>query len=72
MAWLCRLVTPPGGTILDCFMGSGSTLIAAERGNFGWVGIDASAAYCAIAQARLATLGIQVPIIEGQSEEEVS
>ena len=40
MRWLVRLVTPPGGVVLDCFMGSGTTGIAcvAERARF--VGIE--------------------------------
>ena len=40
MRYLCRLVTPPGGTVLDPFMGSGSTGKAALREGFGFVGID--------------------------------
>ena len=40
MQYLCRLVTPPSGTILDPFMGSGSTAIAAARENFSFVGIE--------------------------------
>ena len=40
MRYLCRLVTPPGGTVLDPFMGSGSTGKAALREGFSFVGID--------------------------------
>lgn len=34
MTWLCRLVTPPGGTVLDCFAGSGTTGVAANGAGF--------------------------------------
>lgn len=54
MAYLCRLVTPPGGLILDPFMGSGSTGKAALREGFSFVGIDLDADYVAIADARMA------------------
>jgi len=40
MRYLCRLATPPGGTILDPFMGSGSTGKAALQEGFGFVGVD--------------------------------
>lgn len=40
MRYLCRLVTPPGGTVLDPFMGSGSTGKAALKEGFGFVGVD--------------------------------
>jgi site-specific DNA-methyltransferase (adenine-specific) len=40
MEWLCKLVTPPGGTIVDPFMGSGSTGVAAVRNGFGFIGIE--------------------------------
>jgi site-specific DNA-methyltransferase (adenine-specific) len=54
MAYLCRLVTPPGGTVLDCFMGSGSTGIAALREGFHFIGIEVNPAYAEIARRRIA------------------
>lgn len=53
MAYLCRLVTPPGGTVLDPFMGSGSTGKAVMREGFRFVGIDMTPEYVAIAEARI-------------------
>ena len=53
MRWLCRLITPPDGLILDCFAGSGSTGVAAFRENFRFIGIEAEAEYCEIAANRL-------------------
>ena len=53
MRWLCRLVTPPGGTVLDPFMGSGSTGKAAALEGFDFIGIEQSADYLAIAEARI-------------------
>ena len=53
MRYLCRLVTPPGGTILDPFLGSGSTGKAAALEGFSFIGIDLSAEYAAIAKARI-------------------
>lgn len=52
MRYLCRLVTPPGGVVLDCFMGSGSTGVAALAEGLGFVGIEADPDYFAIASAR--------------------
>src|SRR5690606_9485024 len=40
MAWLVRLSTPPNGVVLDPFAGSGSTLVAAKREGFGFIGIE--------------------------------
>jgi hypothetical protein len=54
MRWLCRLVTPPEGTILDPFVGSGTTGIAAVLEDFDFVGIEREAEYIDIARARLA------------------
>jgi site-specific DNA-methyltransferase (adenine-specific) len=54
MAYLCRLVTPPGGTVLDPFMGSGSTGKAAMREGFHFVGIDMTPEYVDIARDRIA------------------
>lgn len=54
MQWLCRLVTPEGGAILDPFMGSGSTGKAALREGFRFAGIEQSEDYMNIARARIA------------------
>jgi site-specific DNA-methyltransferase (adenine-specific) len=53
MRWLCRLVTPKGGTILDPFAGSGSTLIAADAEQFHAIGCELSLDYAAIAERRV-------------------
>jgi DNA methylase len=53
MAYLCRLVTPPGGTVLDPFMGSGSTGKAAMREGFRFIGVDMTSEYIPIATARI-------------------
>jgi DNA modification methylase len=53
MRHLVRLVTPPGGTVLDPFLGSGTTGIACEMEGFDWIGIEREAEYVAIATARL-------------------
>ncbi|HBP5075806.1 TPA: site-specific DNA-methyltransferase [Pseudomonas aeruginosa] len=53
MAYLVRLVTPPGGKVLDPFTGSGSTGKAAVREGFEFVGIEREAPYLAIAEARI-------------------
>ena len=53
MRYLCRLVTPPDGTVLDPFMGSGSTGKAAALEGFSFIGIEREAEYVAIAQARI-------------------
>jgi len=52
MRYLCRLVTPPGGVVLDPFMGSGSTGKAAILEGFQFIGIDMTPEYVAIAEAR--------------------
>ena len=54
MAYLCRLVTPPSGIILDPFMGSGSTGKAAMREGFGFIGIERDEEYFEIASSRIA------------------
>ncbi|WP_065091480.1 DNA-methyltransferase [Rhizobium leucaenae] len=53
MQWLCRLVTPPGGTILDPFMGSGSTGKAALLEGFQFIGCEREDEYMPIAEARI-------------------
>jgi DNA modification methylase len=53
MRYLCRLVTPPGGVVLDPFMGSGSTGKAAILEGFRFVGIEREAEYIDISRARI-------------------
>jgi site-specific DNA-methyltransferase (adenine-specific) len=53
MRYLVRLVTPPGGTVLDPFMGSGTTGKACMLEGFDFVGIDQSYEYVEIAEARI-------------------
>lgn len=53
MCYLCKLITPPGGTILDPFLGSGSTGKAAMYEGFKFVGIELTEEYLPIAKARI-------------------
>lgn len=53
MRWLCRLVTKPGGVILDPFMGSGTTGVAAFREGFDFIGIELDRVFFEIAQKRI-------------------
>lgn len=54
MRWLCRLVTPPNGLVLDPFTGSGSTGCAAALEGFRFVGIEREPEYAEIARRRIA------------------
>ena len=54
MRYLCRIVTPPGGTVLDPFCGSGSTGRGAVLEGFGFVGFEMDEDYATIARARVA------------------
>lgn len=53
MRWLCRLVTPKDGVVLDPFMGSGSTGVACSREGLRFIGIEREPAYFEIAKRRL-------------------
>ncbi len=53
MRWLVRLVTPPGGTVLDPFMGSGTTGMAAKEEGFEFVGVELDGHYYDLAQGRI-------------------
>jgi DNA modification methylase len=76
MRWLCRLVTPPGGVILDPFTGSGSTGCAAVLEGFRFLGIEQEAEYVAIAERRIAhwaaTVASATPDPDPQTELEVA
>ena len=56
MCYLCRLVTPPGGLILDPFAGSGTTCLAAIQEGFHYIGIEKEPEYVAIAHKRIAAI----------------
>lgn len=58
MRWLVRLVTPPGGVVLDPFAGSGSTLVAARAEGFRAIGIEREEEYAAIVSRRLSQLSL--------------
>lgn len=53
MRWLVRLITPPGGVVLDMFAGSGSTGVACSAEGFRFIGIELDPAYAEIARARI-------------------
>src|SRR5699024_726414 len=53
MEWLIRLVTPPNGTILDPFAGSGTTLEAAQKLGFKSIGVEAEGTYLPLIDQRL-------------------
>jgi site-specific DNA-methyltransferase (adenine-specific) len=54
MGYLIKMVTPPGGVVLDPFLGSGSTACAAVANGFDWLGIEQRDEYADIAEARIA------------------
>lgn len=53
MEWMVKLITPPNGTLLDPFMGSGSTGIAAKKNGFNFIGIEKEEEYFEIAEVRI-------------------
>ena len=56
MQYLCKLITPPGGLILDPFGGSGTTGIAAIKEGFHYILIEQQEEYCEIARKRVAAV----------------
>lgn len=53
MIYLIKLITPPNGVVLDPFMGSGSTGVAALKDNFKFIGIEKELGYYNITMKRL-------------------
>jgi DNA modification methylase len=54
MKYMCRLLCPPNGIVLDCFAGSGSTGVACIHENFHYILIEREAEYIDIINARIA------------------
>ena len=54
MRWLIRLLVPHGGIVIDPFLGSGTTAVAAVQEGRRWIGIEKDGGYAAIAEARIA------------------
>lgn len=65
MRWLVRLVTPVRGTVLDPFLGSGTTGMACIAEQRGFIGIEREAEYIQIAKARMASVA---PLFTGYEE----
>ena len=57
--YLCRLITPPDGIVLDPFAGSGSTCIACKMEGFNYIGIEKEAEYVEIAKHRLESINFK-------------
>lgn len=62
--YLVRLVTPKGGCVLDPFMGSGTTGMAAKGQGFNYIGFDMTDEYVKIAEARIDSVEIQTKLVE--------
>ncbi len=60
MSWLIRLVTPPGGIVLDPFTGSGSTGVAAVKGGWDFIGIEKEPEYVVLARRRIGAVTTQL------------
>ena len=70
--WLVRLVTPPGGLVLDPFAGSGTTLVAALLEGFRCAGAESDPEYAGVADARLRAVtgeGAQPLLLGGGAEQ---
>ena len=73
MRWLVRLVTPPRGTILDPFSGSGSTAVAAKAEDFSFIGIELDPESCELARRRIAAAPmaqLRLPLAQSEPVEQ--
>lgn len=68
MRYLCRLVTPKNGIVLDPFMGSGSTGKAAKLEGFNFIGIERESDYIKIAESRIAAVNTDIIQVDNKQE----
>jgi site-specific DNA-methyltransferase (adenine-specific) len=69
MRWLCRLITPPGGLVLDPFAGSGTTGVACALEGFGFLGCELDPAHVAIAERRIAAaMAHRFVVVDGSAQ----
>jgi len=64
MRYLCRMITPKGGIVLDPFMGSGTTAIAAKQEKMNYIGMELEPKYVEIANARIKSAIVQYDIFD--------
>lgn len=69
MQYLIKLVTPPNGTVLDPFMGSGSTGVAAKQLGFGFVGIELNEDYFEISKNRIESSDVSLDLFSKKEGE---
>ena len=65
--WMARLVTEPGQTVLDPFMGSGTTGVACVQTGRKFIGCEIDPTYYAIAERRIAEARMQLPLPMGEA-----
>jgi site-specific DNA-methyltransferase (adenine-specific) len=70
MRHLIRLVTPPQGVVLDPFLGSGTTAVAAVLEGFNWIGCELTEDYWPIIEARVVWAENQEPEIPTQPNDD--
>ena len=64
MRYLCRMITPKGGVVLDPFLGSGTTAIAAKQEKMQYIGMEIEPKYVAIAEARIKAAIVEYDIFD--------
>lgn len=70
MEYLIKLVTPKGGIVLEPFAGSGTTLVAAKKLGYNFIGIEKEAEYIKIIEARLSSIKEHQQVLLSQNEDD--